>query len=243
MVSAHRNILAASQSSTSSSVGQPLTNLVTDILNSLAALVVIIGGVIAVIFWIVRYRPKAIRRTLSEYVDCNKNTMEEEVEFKLKWGRVFFLQRMHLRNISKGSSCRIEFKAASASRHPLSKDYYRIVPRKDIREVKLIGRSFFVKHEVERVYLLETVKPDLNYRKKIRSVIKPDVIEVYNENPIEVRNFPVQTPEGMTADKFKDSLGVIQDFRMNKDGIVEAITLRSVPPREGSTPGKIILVL
>jgi hypothetical protein len=239
----HRNGLAITQTSTSSSVSQPPANLVTDILNSLAALVVIIGGAIALIFWLVRYRPKAVRRSVSEYVDCTKNTMEEEVEFKLRWGRVFFLRRMHLRNISNSSSYRIEFKAPSASRHPLSKDYYRIIPRNDVRELKLVGKSFFVKHEVEKVYLLETGRPDLNYKKKVSCKFKPDVIEVYNENPIEIRNYTLEAPKGLTADRFKDSLSFIQDFQMNKDGTVGAITLRSIPPREGSTPGNVVLVL
>ena len=243
MGSGLRSSLATTQTSASSSVGQPAANLVTDILNSLAALVVIIGGAIAVVFWVIRYRPKAIRRTMSEYVDCSKNTMEEEMEFRLKWGRVFFLRKMHLRNISKGSSYRLEFKAASASRHPLSREYYKIAPRNDMREVKLVGKDFFVKHEVEKVYLLETGKPDLNYKKKVSCKLKPDVIEVYNENPIEIRNYALDAPKGLTADRFKDSLSFIQDFQMNKDGTVGAITLRSVPPREGSTPGKVILVL
>lgn len=221
----------------------PGASFLSDVLNSLAALVVIVGGVLAAIFWLIRYRPKAIRRPLSEYIDYAKDTMEEEHEFKLRWGSVFFLSRMHLRNIPKDSSFKIEYKAASASRHLLSKEYFRTIPRNGDREIKLVGKRFFVKHEVEKVYLLETAKPDVSYKKGVRPVPKQNVIEVYNDNPIEVRNYPVQTPQGLTADRFKDSLHLIQDFQMNKDGTVGGVTIRSIPPREASTPGKVILLL
>jgi hypothetical protein len=220
--------------------GLQIIEKLSDYLNLIIALV-IVGGFLVGVF---KYKPKATPDDSIEYLDAADDLLVQQKGYKLYWGRIFFLRKIKIPSTyTTNTICFVSYKPAATPRAALSKENFEeAVNRSHKKKIRLTNKKFFVQNDVEKVFVLSHVKVDSEYKKNIKVRRIDNVVEVYNENTFEVKNFRIDLDKPVSIPKVKANLEHIADFHPNDQGKVVSLTLGSIDAKDATIPGKVILI-
>jgi len=224
----------------------PIIEAGSTFINSfLIPLLSIIGGfgVIGGIIWSCHPSVKD-RQAKKQYINFEKNELNTEKEYRIFWGR-FFFKKLQLMAISKEVQVELSYTPLTGPQDSVPEEVYTdiIDPKKNKRIVTIIDTTFFKNAETEIIFVSETsIMPNLDYTSKIHQINNGYDILVTNENPIEIKRFPVDLPSDFDLGQIP-SLLKYGELKLNPyeyhDGTFQKpILFVNIPAKDGDNIGK-----
>ncbi len=227
----------------------PLVNNIPTDINTIASYVTVIFGCIASLVAIFRYRPKASVILSTEFFDIKNNSLIQQKTYKISWGwgTLMFLHTIKLEKFPSTHTYKIKFKPEGSFERTLSPEYYVANGKKDktilkIKNKCIAKKCFLMENDVTKISVITYGPSDSKVNSKIKVNQTSNTIEIFNENSIEVRNFNLKLNEEITADRLSSCLKDIQELNFNTNGKIEGFTIKTIPPIDATTPGKITII-
>jgi len=186
-----------------------------------------------------------------DYVDYQNHLYIRAKKLILKLGYLggLLFSEMDVGNIKKETMIfSIKYETYIKPKTNLPKQCYSLIPLNGLSNFKILNLDFFRKEKINNVYVVFETPIDIkeycdnitvNYDKKNKC------IHVFNENDIEIRDYLLRLPRGISFEDIKDVskqiVGVMPGQLKSNYG--DNIILKKIEPRTGSKAGEVMLLL